>query len=323
MGATRVLISGCGRIAGAIPGTGPDGAPVTHAEAVAAHSDFVLAGAADPNADALNRFRTTWNVEHTYDTLDRALSDASWDVVVLAGPDSSHAAGLASCINHGGVRAVVVEKPLCIHISELPDIESLAGAGPAIFVNHSRRFDAGHQAVATWVRSGKLGTLIGGSALYYGGWLHSGVHVVDTLRMIFPDPIRVEATGSHFDERPGDPTYDVDIFIGDSRVALRAFPERHYQLFETDLRFSAGRIRMLNFGDDILIETVAENLMGERIPVLAERLDASHRPTAMQSLWEDVAAALCGGGRPGRASDLENACETMKLLFSIGERQTR
>ena len=102
-------------------------------------------------------------------------------------------------------RALVVEKPVCTESDELAALSELAApSGVAVAVDHSRRMDAPHQRLAVRLRQGEFGALIGGRWTYYGGWLHNGVHVVDTVRMLFGTEPECVSASRCDSGRPGD-----------------------------------------------------------------------------------------------------------------------
>jgi predicted dehydrogenase len=143
----RAAILGCGRIAGAF--AEPGGRPTTHAQALvgAGGAPFELAAVSDADADRASAFATRWNAQVACTASD--LAAAGLDLVVVATPDTAHAADLLRLLaGPRPPRLVVMEKPLCVSPDALAAIEAALArqARTMVVVNHSRRFDPAHRA---------------------------------------------------------------------------------------------------------------------------------------------------------------------------------
>ena len=117
------------------------------------------------------------------------LGEADLDVISICSPDACHFSQAREILTSPHrVKALLIEKPVCLTAAELDCLIDLSRqSGVAVAVNHARRFDAGHRRAAELIRSGQLGPLVRGRAVYYGGWLHNGVHSIDVIRMLFPE----------------------------------------------------------------------------------------------------------------------------------------
>lgn len=312
-------IIGCGRIAGARASR--DGHRVTHAQAVAGHGGFRLVAVSDPDPERAQQFAGRWGCEAVEDVAVLGL-----DLVAVCTPDGTHADHILRLLTAAAPpRMIVVEKPLCITAAEADAIRAAAAGVPStIVVNHTRRFDAGHLAVRDLVLSGDLGPVLGVRWTHYGGWLHNGVHVVDTLRLILGaevEPVRVERG---WEDRPGDPC--VEAVFGcpahpGARILVESFPGTGYQLFEGEVRLRDARIRLVDFGDEIWVDEVVTNAASERELKSSRRLVAGTGATAMETLYDLAARSLRGDDRDLIArAGLAQALATMTTLFDTAAR---
>ena len=324
-GKLRAAILGCGRIAGAV--AEPGGRPTTHAQGLIGAGDgsFQLAAVSDADADRANAFAARWNAQVACTASD--LAAAGLDLVVVATPDTAHAADLLRLLaGPRPPRLVVMEKPLCVSPDELAAIETALArqSGTAVVVNHSRRFDPAHRAVRELIATRRHGPVVGAHWVYYGGWLHIGVHLVDTLRMLLGDEITAGAIRPGCADRAGDPCLDGDFRSNawpQARILVESHPEQAFQLFEGEIRLRDGRVRLLDFGNDIVVDAVRTNAIGERELKESLRLDAQAEGTPMQVLYGLAARFLrLGDEELVTRAGLTEAAATMRTLFDTKAR---
>jgi predicted dehydrogenase len=262
----QVGIVGCGRIAGLKDRPRTTGPIATHAQAYHRHPDFRLAAVFSQPLEEAHRFGEIWGAPQAFPSLAAMLAAGNLDAVSICSTSECHFHQAREILeNPGGVKALLIEKPVCLTAAELQRLMELARqTGVAVAVNHSRRFDAAHRRAAQLLRSGQLGSFLKGRAVYYGGWLNNGVHLIDTIRMLLPEEPEVLAATKAGSGRPGDDDLEVDLGVGGGHIAVEAFDETYYQLFEMELRFQMGRLRLLDFGSQIHVEQVEVNEIGER-----------------------------------------------------------
>ena len=321
-GRWKVGIVGCGKIAGGWDGPQSEGPVVTHAQAYHRHPSFQLVAAAEPDPESLGRFQRTWGISSGYQSVKEMQDAEGLDVVSICSPDELHFAqaeeGLTSEVRP---RVLLVEKPVCLEAGKLDSLAEMAQrAGAEIVVNHTRRFDETHRRVARLVREGRLGGFLGGRCTYYGGWMHNGTHAVDTLRMLFDDEPRVVTAAVSNSGSPGDENLDVRLLLGRSAVVVEGFDESYYQLFESELRFESGRVRLLDFGSTITIEKMEVNELGERVLRLAEGSPLQGLVSTMYAAVEAIDSYLQGRGRLHELGvDLSAAALTMEVMWQARE----
>ncbi len=259
-------IVGCGRIAGLQDRPRSTGPIATHAQAYHRHPNFHLAAVYGQPLEEARRFGEIWSVPHVLPSLTELLEVGNVDVISICSPNEYHFPQAREILKAPHrVKALFIEKPVCLGPEELAGLIELSQkTGVAVAVNHTRRFDPAHQQAAELLRTGKLGYISKGRAVYYGGWIHNGVHLIDTLRMLLPEEPKVGAATASGSGKPEDHDLDVNLRVGEALITVESFDEAYYQLFEMELLFQFGRLRFLDFGNQIHVEQVQVNNLGER-----------------------------------------------------------
>lgn len=312
-------IVGCGRIAGLKDRPRKTGAVWTHAQGYRRHPRFKLTACMNPTAEHLQRFRRLWKIPSGYRSLGEMLAREHLDVISLCSPSEFHAAQAGEILaSPRRPRLLFLEKPVCLREEQAAD---LAAAGrntqTEILINHNRRFDPAHQKLSRLIQSGKFGKLVEARCTYYGGWLNNGAHLVDTLLMLFPSSgITVLASRLSGHGRGDDDNLDLDLRVGDAPVSIRGFDETHYQLFEMELRFQKGRLRLLDAGFQIAAEKVLINKIGERVLAPLPGIPTQGLASPMEHAVKAIAKILQGRGRASDwNADLSSALKTMQVLW--------
>jgi predicted dehydrogenase len=96
----RVLIIGCGRIAGGFDADRPaDAPPLTHAGAFSKDPRFTIAACVEPDTERREAFRRRWDVgEAAADLASLGAAPGAFDVVSLCSPTEAHAADLEAVL---------------------------------------------------------------------------------------------------------------------------------------------------------------------------------------------------------------------------------
>lgn len=262
----RVGIVGCGRIAGGYDNPLSDEPIATHAQAYYRHGGFMLAAVVGKSISEAEHFKAIWDISTAYSDVSEMANAGELDVVSICSPSAlhfDHASALLSASRPP--RLLFIEKPVCETPEQLAELRRLSAENATpVLINHTRRFDFLHRKAAEIVASGHLGRFLTGRAVYYGGWRNNGVHMVDTLRMILGDDLLVTAANIVGEGRTGDPDLEVTLSFNGGLIQVQPFPECYYQLFESELRFSAGRLRLMDFGQELHVEQIVVNGLGER-----------------------------------------------------------
>ena len=123
------------------------------------------------------------------------------------------------------------------------------------------------------ISNNELGNLCRINANYYGGWFHNGTHIIDTLIYLFDDkPIFKKIHSFLNTQYINDPSLEISGFMekSNSNIHLSFIDEKIYQIFDFDLIFSNGRIKIENFEKEIYLYKKNKNSLGENILVKEE-----------------------------------------------------
>jgi predicted dehydrogenase len=113
------------------------------------------------------------------------ISRTAAEVVVVATQPRGRAELIAPIVANESVRAVVVEKPLALSMSEAEEIVAAADrAGVQLTVCHQLRCTPHFIALQEAIEHGDLGTIEFIRALAYGHLLDQGAHLVDAVRAL-------------------------------------------------------------------------------------------------------------------------------------------
>lgn len=134
------------------------------------HPRVVLAGAADPRAEARERFAADFGAA-TYGTVEALCADPSIEAIYVATPHERHAEHAVLAARSG--KHVLVEKPMAIAIGEAQAMIAAARAtGVHVVVGPSHSFDAPVGRARELVASGAHGRVRMLAAMYHTDFLY-------------------------------------------------------------------------------------------------------------------------------------------------------
>ena len=261
-----VGIIGTGKIAGLYDKPGKIRPFSTHAQAIFNNKDLELVSIVDPDKKSLEKFRKIWNVKKTFLTIDDFLKEELLpDIVSICTPNETHFNIAVRLLKHSKPpRLLFIEKPLVTASGQLKEMVNLAEKKICtILVNHKRRLDPAHQKLFRIISSGEIGIPLKGSFTYYGGWLNNGVHLIDLIIMLFGCDFTFGDVVIQEYGKGEDHCIETTMKYGNFKVFIDSVDEKYYQLFEGEFRFTKGRVLYRNFGNEIIIEKVIKNDIGE------------------------------------------------------------
>lgn len=235
---TRVVIVGCGRIAGDFNDRG--GRVMTHAAAYRERGAS-LVGCCDVDRARAERFARRWGIEISGDDLGDVLTRAQPQVVSVCTPPDGRAALLERVLASRNVRAVLVEKPLAAKAAEAEHIRDLAReAGRPTVVNYFRAFDPFYRELARDCQGWRYGRFCEGTLRYYGSALANASHLLERVVAIFGPPSAVRRLG-------GDHAAPLfELRVGGARVLAVPTEGARYSPIELDLLFETHRVRVID-----------------------------------------------------------------------------
>jgi len=261
----KALIIGCGKIAGSELNLDL----ITHAGSIKADGRIELVGCVDCDYKKAQLFANQHQCK-AFSDLGEALVRTSPDIVSICTPDSTHYEIAKKVLSISlPPKILFLEKPVCSNKAEFINLLELANQREILVVaNHTRRFSMIHKTIRDLILAKKLGSPYRVNAIYYSGWLHNGSHIVDTIIYLFDEIINWKCiTGMIPSKYPNDPTLELVGILEKSgaQVRISAIDEEVYQLFDFDLWFQEGRLRIEDFGNRVRLEVKKVNELGERV----------------------------------------------------------
>jgi predicted dehydrogenase len=258
----KAAIIGHGRIASLLEDDILREKPCTHAGAIAANEDFLLAAGADIDGDRRRRFAERWGVPVYADAAEMLKEEAPRVLVIATHPDSHERYCRLAAAHH--VPLVICEKPLAGSLGAARRIARLsrnARGGPVIMVNHERRYSLDYVRAREIIAEGRPGSLLSVDATLYMGkesrlldvlW-HDGTHLADAIMFLTGMTMkRGKSWGAPLASRRGTawlagtlgsvgtPAKDKIPFV----IELGA--GRDHLVFEMSFSFERGRLRIGN-----------------------------------------------------------------------------
>lgn len=286
----KCLIVGAGRITSALDDPG-DVHILTHAHAIQEHPSFQLHGFFDANFEQARIAAAKWGGQAFKTVAD----SGPVDVVVIASPDNLHLQSVLDVLPLAP-KVIVLEKPLARTLADAKRLLEI-GKDMPILVNFSRRFVPQLQKLAFRIGKGEFGAFLTGTGYYGKGFIHNGSHMLDLVRLLVGEPQGVSMFYGEDDFYPDDPTQTVRLNLPSGKsffmlgVSCTAFT-----IFEADLIFEKGRIRMLDSGHTLEIYGIDDSIYyaGYRVPGLVETIE-TEIDFSMKYVYENVDRFLtCG-----------------------------
>lgn len=240
---SKVAVIGCGAI-GSRMDEGRDGPVRTHARAYLAHEDASLVAVCDVERGRAEEAGRAWRVSGVFDSVEAMLRTGPFDVVSLATSTASREEPIRAIVA-AGVASLLCEKPLAETWAEGVRVRAILSHGDTrAIVNFWRRFDPGLGPLLKELRGGALGALVRGAVTYGKGLNNNGSHAIDLLRAVGEEVTFVTSRGLVEDGRSDDPTLDVELSLGGATVNMIGTNHHRYSVFEIDLFFERGRLRI-------------------------------------------------------------------------------
>ena len=247
----RVLIVGCGNMAGGYDLRQPEDAPpLGHAKAFAKHGGFSLAACVEPDEERRRAFQERWHVQTGFKSLkDMAQGAGHFDVISICSPTSTHANDLQTALKMSP-RLVFCEKPVTSSFQETQRlVQAFADQKVLLAVNYSRRWSPEVVQLKTDLSNGDWGAVRSVSAVYNKGLLNNGSHMIDLLLYLF-GPLRLTGVGHGVNDFfTDDPTIDATLLTGQGfPVQLNVAHAKDYAVFEMQIVTERGAISMEDGG---------------------------------------------------------------------------
>lgn len=255
----RVGIVGCGNIASLFDNDPARSFVATHAGGYNTDPEVELTAVADIDEEKRRDCQRRWDAPRSYPTAEEMFAKEKLDIVSVTTPIQYHAPVVLAAIKHR-IPVIFCEKPFTNSAETAAKLVKLAKqAGVKLLVNYNRRFDPMMRKLSDRIKNGEFGKFVGGIHYYVNGWVNNGCHALDLIQMLIGPIKTVKNVGSN------PPNVDASAEFEDGgRVFIQGLPAAAPRIFETDLLFTAGRIRLERVGRQALIYRPEERLMNTK-----------------------------------------------------------
>jgi len=253
----RAAIIGLGRIASLLEEDTRREKPCTHAGAIAANPDCVLAGGCDTNEERRALFDERWGAP-VYTSAAEMIRTQNPKILVIATHPDSHYEYCRLAAD-SGVPVVICEKPLADNIREARKIERLAKGGTVILTNHERRYSADYIKAKEILASQQLGSLLSVRAVLCMGknrrfldvFWHDGTHLADALMFLSGAELKHRKRwGAKLNSSAGTAWLEGELTKNKNTPPIPVIMEigagRDHLIFELEFSCAAGRLRIGN-----------------------------------------------------------------------------
>jgi predicted dehydrogenase len=249
--AYKVLIIGCGNMAGGYDLLQPDDAlPLGHAKAFAKHGGFAVSACVDPDAAKRADFQQRWQVPAGFARVQEVAAEGGqFDVVSICSPTHAHAADIQSALALKP-KLIFCEKPVTSQLQESQQaVQACADQHVLLAVNYSRRWSPQVAQLKAELAGGHWGAVRSVSAVYNKGLLNNGSHMIDLLLALF-GPLHIVSVGQAVaDFFSDDPTIDATLHNEQGLpIQLNVAHAQDYALFEMQIVTEKGVISMEDGG---------------------------------------------------------------------------
>jgi predicted dehydrogenase len=275
----RAAIIGTGRIGSSLERDPLRAKPHTHAGWYVSHPHILLLAGADTNADTLADFGRDWGIapDRCFPEYRAMLSAVRPDLVSICAY-APERVDMALAALDAGARGLWLEKAVATSLRSARRLRDAAvAAGASVVVNHPRSQDPHYRAVRRLIDERRLGDLESIHAIFSGHLIHTGTHAWEVLEgwcgpwaevRTWPD---APQAGQRLDGPAGDRPHAREtpsaVPAGESedvgaRVHVRfengvdAFVSggrKGYFIFQFDLIFSRGRVRLGNDVNEVFV----------------------------------------------------------------------
>lgn len=316
----RCAIIGLGRIGSTLEFDRLREKPASHAGAIAAHPECDIVAGCDLDPAKREAFAKAWKCNNLYDEYARLLDECEIDILHIATTPETHRTILKCALAHT-IPVIVCEKPLASNLDDAEKMARMAKKSRShIVINHERRYAVNYAHVKKIIDSRQYGRAVSIIAKVHMGYrskaadvlLDDGTHMLDLLSFLTDCKLKVQHV-------VGDPSsrntpLAALMTAGEVTILLEVGPGRDHIVFEVDISFEKGRVRV---GNGIYEEyESAESPYYERMKSLRKK-DISFPKTEYFKRMFDDAVALFKGEKQRPESSIEDGLEAMRVIDRI------
>lgn len=248
----RCAVIGLGRIGSLLEDDRLREKPCTHTGAIVQNDSCVLVAGCDIREDRCRLFTKRWGCDRVFTDAEKMLQAVKPEIVCIATPPDTHLELVMKAYDHH-IPLVICEKPLANNSTDARSIARIHESGSMkIITNHERRYSSDYIRAKKMIQGKRLGVLRGISARVYMGLrrsvfdilLEDTTHLIDILHFLTDVRIAVGHAELFVDE-----DQESLFFIGSLEtvpVHTEVASGRDHVVFEIDMSFTSGRIRIGN-----------------------------------------------------------------------------
>jgi len=246
-------IAGLGRIASSLEDDIYREKPCTHAGAINANGGIITAGC-DINEEKRTAFARRWGISNLYDSCENMLKNESIDILHIASPPETHFDLIKTACKYK-IPVIVSEKPLTDNIETSREALKITEmAQIKLLVNHERRYSNDYIYTRNVVKRKKYGNVqtifaklcFGSSRTPSSMLWDDGTHIVDILRFILDGELDVTNVTNLSKKDAKGEALIINLKSGDTYALLEVGGAKNYALFELEIYFNSGLIRIGN-----------------------------------------------------------------------------
>jgi len=305
----KAVIVGLGRIASLLEEDARREKPCTHAGAIAANTDCMLAGGCDIDEERRGLFAQRWGVPAYSDAAEMIREQSPRIIVIATHPDSHYF--YCRLAAEKQIPVVICEKPLADTLAAARKVAALGGAGRSVILtNHERRYSADYIRAMEILASEKLGALLGVRAVLYMGknkrlldvFWHDGTHLADAAMFLSGRVLKHrKSRGAKLTQSVGNAWLEGELLRpGQDRDAIPFVMEigagRDHIVFELEFSCAKGK---LHIGNGVFeVWESDESPYAEKFRSLKRTIASFEGPTGyFANMIADAVSCVCEPGR--------------------------
>ena len=249
----------------------------THVKAILNHPNFNLYGVCDLSRAARSKFANKYKDIEIFDDWRVAILGEPYDLVVVATNTESHFK-IVSGVIEAGCKNILCEKPLSYDMKQaLEMVKKCQRAKVNLIVDYFREFNPSYIRLFDFIKDRGMGRLQSFSGKYSRGIYNNGTDLFQLLLKAFGPIKRVAGLANPLVGNFGavDPTISVVMtFKNGVSGFIEGIDNNYYNIFELDLMFEKGRIRIENDKLDFFVSGESKLVSGNwaLLPANSKRL---------------------------------------------------
>lgn len=265
--------------------------PATHVGAMLDNRDIELVAVCDIDTEKLKAFNSLYPSAKVYDNFEELVENETINILTIATPDKTHAPIVETILkdkNTNDLKVILCEKPISTNtIQAKIMINWCKDKNIKLAINHTRRWMPEYQSVKRTIDFGDYGKPVLFVGYYYDG-IRDFCHLADLYNWLTPG---VEYSFHRIDAE--------------------------YLIFEQDIFFEKGRIRISDNARDIRYYKSDKSWFYENINELRQsfKTESKQIPTPISLVYKDLVKCALTNKQPECTG--EDGLRALKLSLDV------